>query len=87
MTGALSLDDDEPTPGLALGLDEDDSPQEFITIKLAPDSPYVKMPANELQGLVVTASYKVTNVTDYDAGTQVNPGPAYREITIVEVKG
>jgi len=92
---ALSLDDDEPS---ALALD-DEQPAEKLAyvVRLHPDSPYVKMPAFLLQGKVVQTSelmdiedhyFKVTNVTDFDANLPgLNPGPAYREITVVEVEG
>lgn len=85
--GSLSLEeDDEVAAGSALSLDdEEDEAFDFdnpfsAVIKPDPDSPYNKMPASELQGMVMT--WTVTNVTDFDAGTQANPGPAYREITV-----
>lgn len=87
--GSLSLDDDEEVEvGPALSLDDeveplDDYQPTYVVIKLDPDSPYNKVPALELQGMVMT--WTVTNVTDFDAGTQANPGPAFREIT-AEIK-
>lgn len=80
----LSLDEDEEV-GSALSLDGDDEPalkrgSMIYVIKLEADSSYNKIPAAELQGMVMT--WTVTNVTDFDANTQANPGPAYREITV-----
>lgn len=85
MSNALSLDDEEPT---ALSLDDDEAPPQWaLRIKLDPSSMYAKMPAGELQGLVITSTFKVTDVTDFDAGCDPsNPNlPAYRVITVIEV--
>lgn len=84
---SLSLDEDEEGGALSLD-DEPTSGTLGYVVRLSPDSPYAKMPASLLQGKVVKTSFKVINVTDFDANLpEINPGPAYREITIVEVEG
>lgn len=92
---ALSLDDDEPTPGLALSLDEDEPGEGHLvyTLRLFPDSPYAKVPAFLLAQRTYRTSeildvedhfFKVIDVVDFAAGTEANPGEAYRLIKVVE---